>query len=1466
MAEYVSIFSKKKKQQAESGEGLLEYLRNQDYRTSGKDTYTDPTKDYRQKAQPAPAKPTPQPPKKQPEATPKKDRLYDVNLGSFKGSGLLEDFINSPAKVKAGLDKVKRGDFKAGYGDVVTGAIEGPLGLLPIAKVGQVASKTASAGSKGIRGFLQRSKPAAIQGAKEGAVYGGVYGGASAASQDASLPQIATQAGFGTVLGGAGGAAVGAGATGLLGITKKLFEKNATKYAPETSKVPASPPSIADTGPAIPPATTEVGSAKPSTPTPIKVKSAPSGPPPSPAPTKINNTPVAKPRPAATSLRAGTQEPEVVSDTVTKPVYVASSADVKLVYPEAKKLPDAVRATLPSENVDSNNLKPTDLSSLGVDFKRSDMKALVRELPDLKRNPVMVVRKADDGTVGFSYKGKGKVNAAVDFTLNPVRLGLNQERLKAANLREGQTIDISEVMTGKGKAPAVEKDGKLYSAAREERVPGERFRDEKARSPAELKELADQLNKAGQANAILRRGGVTAKGKLGYFSMKKDKEFIGLKDDVIKSPKQYVQVLAHELSHAIEHTVNGNTKSTYKLFGDLAGDELPQIDRQLRAIVNKIEGEDIARSRPGYYYKPTEMLARYIETTIIDPNAIDELAPLVKEKFELAVIKHPEIAELMEAIKGNIDRKFRNATFSFWRDLRQTYQKHLGKRVGDLAYDAEIVRRAESQRAQKAIKDLVKIKFKGVKDDPALLFRAAEGIKTTTDGIPQYGTRDFVNIDIEDTAAIAKAEKAGYVLTPATKYDNDGDRLVVMAKTRYTSEQAEEAFKQLSPQGQKLVKDFTEELDEARDLFNRNVVKDTYEIDANLEGWVHRGLRENKGVLAGFRRKSLNQRTAGLAKQRKAESGHMEDFRKQMEKALLEAETTRIDNDFVKAQLARISKPIAKGQQPDKDWVEVTADMRKGLKLPGENQTRVMVGAKSFATRAPKYQVPRELVEHYRLIRQLPEELNSTAKVMNNLGRYWAVNVLTHGGSIGTNFLSGGLQYAAKVVNDLYMDAFTLSPFTRTKRNLAAPLAVLTPRGWQQSPDWLYGGHRSNFAGQFMEQGVTSQGINKYGDVLLKPYSTVEAYWKKAIAYADGSKNIQGLTIGKSVNQLNKTEKELIAEINKSIDLFAFDYDNVPVWIDAFGRKGGGVIKPFIKYPYKYMKMLANLASASVDRSLPWQERLSKTLTLSTFMAATLAVLDRQEAKQETPKGTDKTPAALDPAGRVLSGKEDGIEVFTRLAKYPFLNIATSAKAALSGDTETAGSILKEQIGSLGPVGDLVRIGILDARNKYEQFTPREALLGKLSATYIPGFRIFADFGNLTDDYKRRPETFLQGLGQSFPIPGSEETKRKFRGEVRSVDIPIEPESRSISKKETTSRELRNVDKDVLLSALTGIYRTRIDPKEAKQQALRDKRNAAEKRIRELLRGGKEDQALSLADEAGLIISDRSLKYYRRNR
>lgn len=995
---------------------------------------------------------------------------------------------------------------------------------------------------------------------------------------------------------------------------------------------------------------------------------------------------------------------------------------------------------------------------------------------------------------------------------------------------------------------------------------------ESMRSAEDLARLADQLNKAGQAGAILRRGDYKSKKALGAFIRKGDGPTakdprIMLRDSVIKDPRMYATVLAHELSHAIEFNVNGNTKSTLKLFGELSADEKTQITNELKAIVDELEGADVAQANPKYFYNPTEMLARYVETMVLHPGKAELIAPLVSEKFGDLVVRQPMVADLMAALDDSIDKGFKNYTPNFAKDLRQMYRKRLGKRVGDIAYEAEVIRRAEIQRSQSLIARLIKEKFKNIKDDPAKLFRAAEAVLVTEGDIPQFGTHDFA--DAFTPQEEADLQKAGWEKVGDTVHD--GKEGFVYARERYTPEQAERIFNELTPEGQQLIKDFTAAKEEAKDEFNRDLMKDLYGIDSKLEGWVHHyfdGKPMGNNAKTGLRTK-----IAAARKHRTGAEGYVEDFQKATAKALLELDAAHINNAFIAKQLARISKPIARGEEPEKGWVEVVADGKGGLRLPGEGGVVIIQGdGGSHKMPEKRYQVPEDLARHYREIRNVPAEANLAAKVMNRMAKYWTINVLTHPGTTSTNFISGGLQYGAKVINDFYMDLLTANfGMDRTRHNLLAPLKTLTPRGWADAPDWLYGGYRSTLAGSVASGNSDTKfdrGLDAYGNKVLKVFSLVETYWKKTIAVSESGK-LSPANARRISDRLHKDEQDMVAHLNEAIDTYAFDYDNKPLWLSKFDRNGGKLAKPFLTYPYKLAKFYTSFAAAGFDKTLPWQTRVSKVLTITTIVAMIAYMYQKREDEEQTPQGTEKTPLSLKPGGRLFVGTDNsGKEKFVRMAKYPFFNLTSLGQAAVKRSGSEALDLLNDQIGSVGPAVDLFNLAT-GHKDQFSQYTPAGTQVGEMAGSFIPGFRILNDVGNMIDPVGRSQKTFVQGIAAQLPIFGDEQTRETLRGKPRSMRIPDEttkPRSIAKSSRTATVRDVRSNPADTLLSLLTGVYVRRIDPKEAKAEQLREVRDDAETEVRSLLGEGKEADAATVAHEHGLYIPDSVYSYYRGKR
>jgi hypothetical protein len=180
-----------------------------------------------------------------------------------------------------------------------------------------------------------------------------------------------------------------------------------------------------------------------------------------------------------------------------------------------------------------------------------------------------------------------------------------------------------------------------------------------AKSVDELKKKVEQLNKFGQQHAILRRTGNTPKnaygvfrspGKKGAINAKvSDRGEVNLQDSTVGSPRQYMSTLSHELGHALEYTLTGKINAeTLSVFGkNLTDAEKKVLIDELKAITNKMVGEEFAKQGAGYYYQKTELLARFLQRMFEKPGEVAELAPNAVAALERRAVENPIIQAMV---------------------------------------------------------------------------------------------------------------------------------------------------------------------------------------------------------------------------------------------------------------------------------------------------------------------------------------------------------------------------------------------------------------------------------------------------------------------------------------------------------------------------------------------------------------------------------------------------------------------------------------------------------------------------------------------------------------------------------------------------------------------------------------------------------------------------------------------------
>lgn len=1061
----------------------------------------------------------------------------------------------------------------------------------------------------------------------------------------------------------------------------------------------------------------------------------------------------------------------------------------------------------------------------------------------------------DMQSVKYPPSTRSKQRALYDALLEEIdrRTNLDTSKERSAILQAYEKESKQNVKTKKTIRRSTKGSEGTNATVAKEKGSVERSPESIAKTPAELKQIVDNLNKYGQKYAILRKtgginvrvGGMTAVGLFVQPSNSKRAKSVAkegevrLKGKYIAEVAQYISTLAHELGHATEFHLTGATnKNTWDVFGkELSSEQKSTIQSELKEVTKALEGERALLKNANYYNKPTELLARFFEMYITNPELLADIAPNALEAIELQSVKHPMIREFMEIIDENASRVDTPGK-TFLPDLRQTYQKALGSKVvGNIAYDAEITHRAMVERAKKVLPDFIASKFKNVKDSPELLFRVAESIKVTKSDVPEFGTRDYVTLESKyrDTARADKIQEAGY--TYVSTEVRDDTEIDTYAKTRYTPEEAQAMYSKLSEEGKQLIKDFTAQRSEAKDYFNREVIKDVNKINSNLEGWVHHYFEEGKGTTVGKSRKFRTKR-AGATMRRTGTEGYVEDLQKAVTKAVVELESAKSFNNFIDKQFARVSKPIPEGQKPDAGWVEVMGNLKKGIGLEGDSRTVVITGEKAVKVKSTRYQVPQAIYERYKLYRGLTEEASTATKMLQRLNSYWAINVLTDVGTAGTNFVGGAIQYSAKVLTDFYTETLTGDiRYPQTKRDITSLLKVLLPKGWMSAPDWIYGSDLSNWYGQFSQKKIskTEKALDSFADKNLKLFGSIERYFKKVIMLSENVGDLKSLeSVGlEGLSIPTKEEQDMIARLNKEVDLYAYDYDNVPLWLLNMKKNPiSAGIKPFATYPYKYAKQITGMIESAFDQSIPWQDRTAKILALSTIVALYSAYsLDRKK-KQQTPEGTNKEiEIRAKSAGNLYTGLTDeyGNELFVRVSKYPFIGITEAGIQLMRGNTDSASNIFKEMLGSIGFVGQMA-LNAFGYRDEYNKYDAPEVVVGNNLSSLVPYARILDEISRGMDPYKRKQTTFSQTFTRLIPTT-SPDLQEKLHGEKRTIKIPIEGDVKrtpgTAYTRTTIDKTLENYWQDILLGSLTGIYIKRVNPKEVEAQIIRDEKNKA---------------------------------------
>lgn len=435
---------------------------------------------------------------------------------------------------------------------------------------------------------------------------------------------------------------------------------------------------------------------------------------------------------------------------------------------------------------------------------------------------------------------------------------------------------------------------------------------------------------------------------------------------------------------------------------------------------------------------------------------------------------------------------------------------------------------------------------------------------------------------------------------------------------------------------------------------------------------------------------------------------------------------------------------------------------------------------------------------------------------------------MTHPGTWATNMSSGALQFGAKFMTDFYEGILT-GDMRHAMADVVGVFETMTPRGWNRAADHVFGGRVGNFYQQFVDMDGTGIGkVDRVADKALYGMQQVERFWKKAILNAES--RAHGFP--------SMSDKDFLAHVNDVVDLYAYDYSNIPLWLHAWRTSPAGrTVKPFFVYPYKYAKMLLSHAGAAFDVNLPWQTRLAKVMSLATMVSAWMLFRHWRDDESETatavyglPDGVDadKLKSVVDARGRIYVGKDDeGREVLLRTAKYPFMNVADTAYAAAHGDFNSAGDIIKDQVGSIGWLGEGV-LAMLGYSGDYTRYQDLPTRMTGIGAGFIPGSRVLKDVSDAMDPKVREyPMTPGKVLAQYVPLT-NERVMEDWRGAERVYKVPL-PNGLKLGTRTTVDMVVVKHREDPLLRLLGGVVVKRVDPDWQKRFIDRAKLNLGKK-------------------------------------
>lgn len=859
----------------------------------------------------------------------------------------------------------------------------------------------------------------------------------------------------------------------------------------------------------------------------------------------------------------------------------------------------------------------------------------------------------------------------------------------------------------------------------------------------------------------------------------------------VEDRKQYLSTLTHETAHAIDAYLSTKAKEGTTLpenvkllsereqkiirlsapspkqtlgdwgalFGISEEAELRKLRGQLKKVTEELVGIENVKQNPRYYYDKRELWARFVESVVLHPDIVSKHAPDALAALRKQAQKHKIIDDLLRAAMGKSIEH--SPGLMFLPDERQTLIKKYGRYLGTgMLNDVYVytVRTMESLRNE--MEKLLEENFKNIKDPPDLLFKAAAAIKENKGGKIVFGTKDKIRLSKKEIQKLHEEWKEkverGEDVPPWEDFLEERS-----TKVRYTPEEGEAFWNQLSPEGKKLIDRYTRDITEATDLFNRNLFREIYKIEDLIEGYIHQiaDIQKTKGEGAYLKteRMPFKNLVSSIRRLRKGYPNIIEDFMKAVQKGYTEEVQLSVWNKFVNHATAIVAEPLKKGEEPAKGYIRVWGNAKSGFFLEKPEGKRGYM---------PQWQVPKWFYENFLDKKAFFKEEEIFMKPLREFLKFSVGNLLLHPGTALWNVLSGSIQLTTKFINDFYLDLFdvavslsggkTPSKFKmhRTASNIAGFIEAFVPETLRARmgfgvPEWTYGGAKNTYVGLVSD--FKPSLIDNYLQAGLFPFLTIERFYKRAIMLMEK----QRLTFEKG----KKLEwEDIVAEATRAMDIHAYDYENVPGWLKRFRKNPlGNSIKPFITYPYKSIKQMLYYMGGFFDPNRPWNERLASLFTVATMVALLKLRKDSEDWVSESLK------KEAEKQGVIKVG-----DYYMRVNQLPFLNAYETINLALSGakTEDVLESATENLFGSgLGPLGNAI-LYTLGYSSKYNRYQPLGGKLGEtVGISLIPFSRIFRDINEyLSGTKSRQPKTFAEGFMRY--VPGSKVVPPKKSGKI----------------------------------------------------------------------------------------------------